>query len=454
MYLRPTTALLALATHRQGWEAQLARLSPNRHKVRNFVNSVRVSRASAIGLALVSCATGMTILNAPLAAGADTLTSDALVGYVLSTSGATLPGQYVSVFAEQPLPTAGSVPSDSEVTLTRLGGAVSGTDGRYSVSLDNTKLSNFTAKANADGGYLNALMVVGNGSSSQLRGITLSYSPPTSGGRKVTLGSQPKALSDTEVAAEDPTDTSPAPSGSSGDNDSPKASDPLNFNLNTSLVARASSAGDVSPNFNESVCSKRVADLGNQKAIVSQMWSTTGASWSGQATYTKGAVTELGLGFGVDGIYSQSGTWNRTATTSIAFAPISRFVGVRYYQSYFHWGKYHYWGCSGSRHDEIGYAALPEYYAGGSTYYNYKSSPWGKCLGQSYHDTFTADYQTAITWTNGVHLSANKVNVDLSTKSGHSTQTKVSFTPGAYHMSLCGQYKYPAQSDRFEIRGN
>ena len=419
---------------------------------------MKLARTAMVTLTLASCAAGVTILNSPKASGADALTSDALVGYVMDTSGEALPGQYISVFAEQPLPAADSAPVASEVTLTRLGGAVSGPDGRYSVALDNGKLSAFTAKADGDGGYLNALMVVGSGTSSKLRGISLSYSSPTSGNKKVTLGTQSKGTSDIETAAADPDNATNNVSKKvkATSSSSSSALEPLNFKLSVApnSGSRVAAASNVTPNFNESVCSKRVADLGNQKAIVSQMWSTTGAPWSGQATYTKGSVTELGLGFGVDGIYSQEGTWNRTATTSISFAPISRFVGVRYYQSYFHWGKYHYWGCAGARHDEIGYAALPEYYAGGSTYYNYSSSPWTKCLGQSYHDTFTADYQTAITWTNGVHISANKVNVNLSTKSGHSSQTKVSFTPGAYHMSLCGQYKYPAQSDRFEIRGN
>ena len=162
-----------------------------------------------------------------------------------------------------------------------------------------------------------------------------------------------------------------------------------------------------------------------RKAVVGQWFSTTSgvhANWY----YSRGASSDLGVGWSLSGEYGswkQSGTKSKESTATIGF-PRADGSGGHYYLTKWDLQKYHYvcTGLAGQSHYEVSVKS----FAGGTWVVDGVSAPSGNWQCKPYVDNavLIKDNNTAITWSNGFDVS-RVLGIDLSTRTGYTSKASL-----------------------------
>ena len=191
---------------------------------------------------------------------------------------------------------------------------------------------------------------------------------------------------------------------------------------------------------------------GNRNTVVGQWWSSTRATrqvWK----YGKGTSSYLGAAWsagGAPGTFNGTRQWSKAVNQVVTFPPMKRKVGVLF-RSFFKYGKYDYQQfdyCSG----EWVYIATwvrTTKWIGGTDLTKGVPVPRQKkpkywCVPYSKHSRVKTKVSTAMTWTDGVTLSAAMKGVlgelTLSSRTGFTKNSRnlVRFKFGGGR--LCGRY--------------
>jgi hypothetical protein len=170
----------------------------------------------------------------------------------------------------------------------------------------------------------------------------------------------------------------------------------------------------------------------------------TGAHTTADLKYLSGSSSTLGVGYSVSGAYgswSQSGTSSATQNFAVDF-PTQTTNRNTVFESNFGWQKTRF-TCAGQQ----SYNLRQVEFQGGSTYYTAASAPTANyCTSYVGGTGVTKDTANAITFSNGAKLGS-VVGIDLSSKTGFNSSTKISFTFATTGL-LCGTDAYPPSASR------
>ncbi|MFF1819818.1 hypothetical protein ACFVWG_21130 [Kribbella sp. NPDC058245] len=186
---------------------------------------------------------------------------------------------------------------------------------------------------------------------------------------------------------------------------------------------------------------KLVADYGPKWDLVGQHWSTTTGVLT-QFSFLDSSTSEIGVGASVSGKYGsfkKSGTIARSADGDITFPRVGA-NAKQFHDTAYRFGRYEHtqWSIQGQIIQRY-YTVRALNWEGGARTRNIKftpdtpycSQPWG--AGTNWAKTRTK----AILWTNGYDVT-NVVGLELSTVSGYSIKTKISYT-FQLGRKLCGE---------------
>jgi hypothetical protein len=185
-----------------------------------------------------------------------------------------------------------------------------------------------------------------------------------------------------------------------------------------------------------------VRDLGSQRTIVGQSYTTSTGAWQ-QLSLSSGASSELGVGISVSGAYgsySSAGTESKSSSTTVQFPQLSGWY--RYY-GWFTYGKYSRW-CypvyDPSKKYVYQYVARPV--TGGINGADYVSL--GTAPAANYCDKmgpgakYSTDSSKARTFSNGVEIF-NVIGINLSSRTGYTaSQSLTSKNTSATSKQICG----------------
>lgn len=116
-------------------------------------------------------------------------------------------------------------------------------------------------------------------------------------------------------------------------------------------------------------------------------------------------------------------------------------------QSYWQCGRYQIQAYCGDYHPlqlkTLGWEVRPIDFTSGTASFR-RATPTGThCASYVKSSSFSKDESTAMTWTNGVSTNTSHVDVDLSARSGWSTQVKLGYKFTRGSGSVCGTLAAP-----------
>ncbi len=161
-----------------------------------------------------------------------------------------------------------------------------------------------------------------------------------------------------------------------------------------------------------------------------------------QFTYAQGASSSIGIAVSATGKYGSyhlDSKKSQDASKSQGF-PLSKNSGGWIYRTYFEESKFHYF-CAGR---SAGYAIEPTGWDGGTQMTTGLTAPAGitSCVPELKGSTWTQDNSTAVTWTNGLSLSAI-IGLDASIGTGYSKDTRIFVNFARAGGRLCGRGDKP-----------
>jgi hypothetical protein len=185
-----------------------------------------------------------------------------------------------------------------------------------------------------------------------------------------------------------------------------------------------------------------VRDLGQQRTVVGQSYTTATGAWQ-QLSIGTGTSSELGVAISVSGTYgsySSAGTESKSTSISVEFPQMS---GWYQYYGWFTYGKYSRWcypvydpskkyvyqyvarpvtgGMNGAAYDALGSAPAANYCT--------RFDPGAK---------WTMSSTKARTFSKGVEIS-RVIGIDLSSRTGYTaSQTLTSKNSGSVGKVICG----------------
>jgi hypothetical protein len=199
--------------------------------------------------------------------------------------------------------------------------------------------------------------------------------------------------------------------------------------------------------FAKACGSMLIGNYGLRWVTVGQHYNNTSQVWT-DFLYMRSATSSLGVGVSYDGAkfgtFSSSGTVAKSSTLSIDYPAVGNYQS-RYRDTQFKYGQYRI-GCTSSGGVPYTYyQARPNGFAGGATSYSPGRGPAKTaafCTLYQAGSTVTVERSKAVTWNNGVEISA-ALGIDLSSVTGYSAGAQLRYTFN-YGRELCGEKDVPA----------
>jgi hypothetical protein len=182
-------------------------------------------------------------------------------------------------------------------------------------------------------------------------------------------------------------------------------------------------------------------DLGLHTVWVGGHYSTTTGVLH-DLEYSRGSTSSLGVGSSLSGRF---GTFTASGTTSLSTNGTVGFpatAGRQHDYTYFDYGSY-FVGCAGN----MRHVVRARYWAGGAHYWTPPSAPPIASWNCAWHDkgtTFAQDRTSAYRFAAGADVS-NVIGIDLSSQTGYSAATRVTFTFKDRGAHLCGTNGLPGR---------